>query len=69
MKKRALIIPVAVTVILTACGSPVAGGKADPQGKAAAKSDPAATKVFDELSGLTGQARTDKLVAMAEKEG
>jgi iron(III) transport system substrate-binding protein len=71
MNKRALMIPVVLmSAMLAACGSPVAGGGGAAGGKTAvAKIDAAAQKVFDELSGLTGQERTDKLVKMAEEEG
>lgn len=70
MNKRALIIPVALlSALLAACGSPVASGGGGGETKGAAKVDAAAKQVFDELNGLTGKARTDKLVAMAEEEG
>lgn len=71
MNKRALIIPAALlSALLAACGSPVAASGGDAGAtKGAAKVDATAQKVYDELNGLTGQARTDKLVKMAEEEG
>lgn len=66
MKKKALIIPVAVlTAVLAACGSPTAKSGDD----SASKVDTHAKEVFDQLNGLTGQERTDTLVKMAEEEG
>lgn len=66
MKKKALIIPVAVlTAVLAACGSPTAKSGND----SASKVDTHAKEVFDQLNGLTGQERTDALVKMAEEEG
>lgn len=71
MNKRALIVPAALlSALLAACGSPVAGAGSDGGAtKGASKIDATAQKVFDELNGLTGQERTDKLVTMAEEEG
>lgn len=67
MKKKALIVPVfVVSVVLTACGSPTAGGSGS---DSATKVDAHAKEVYDEVNGLTGQARTDQLVKMAEEEG
>lgn len=66
MKKKALIIPVAVmAAVLSACGSPTATSA---DGGAAKVSD-AAKEVFDKFNGLTGSERTDALVAAAEEEG
>ena len=66
MKKKALIVPVAVlSALLAACGSPTATG-AD---KGPTKIDSHAKEVFDKYNGLSGQERTDALVAAAEEEG
>ena len=66
MKKKALIVPVAVlSAVLTACGSPTAKGESD----GAAKVDKHAKEVFDKFNGMTGQERTDALVKAAEEEG
>lgn len=52
----------ATAMLLTACGSPTAGAGAP-------KVDDRAKEVYDQINGLSGQERTDKLVEMAEKEG
>jgi iron(III) transport system substrate-binding protein len=66
MKKKALIVPVAIlSVVLTACGS----GSPAPAGGDAKKVDSHAKEVFDQFNGLSGQERTDKLVKAAEEEG
>lgn len=65
MKRKTPLAAVvlAAAMVLTACGgSPTAG-------VGAPKVDDHAKEVYDEINGLTGQERTDKLVEMAEKEG
>ncbi|WP_406031914.1 extracellular solute-binding protein [Nocardioides sp. NBC_00163] len=53
----------AAAMVLTACGgSPTAG-------VGAPKVDDHAKEVYDEINGLSGEERTDKLVEMAEEEG
>ena len=66
MKKKVLLIPAAlISVALTACGSPAASS-----GDAAVeKIDSHAKEVFDKYNGMTGQARTDALIAAAQEEG
>lgn len=64
MKKKALIIPVAVlSAVLSACGSTTAASGGG------AKVDSHAKEVFDKFTGMTGAARTDALVKAAEDEG
>lgn len=66
MKKKALIVPVAVlSAVLSACGSPTAAGSDN----GATKVDSHAKEVFDRYNDLSGQERTDALVAEAEEEG
>jgi iron(III) transport system substrate-binding protein len=66
MKKKALIIPVAIlTAVLSACGSPTASSAGD--GKS--KIDSHAKEVFDKYNGMTGAERTDALVKAAQDEG
>ena len=65
MKKQALSITAAVlAVALTACGNPAAGDS-----KSATKVDAQAKQVFDKFNGMSGQERTDALVAAAQEEG
>ena len=65
MKKKALIVPAALLAMaLTACGSPAATGGDD-----VVKIDKHAQEVFDKFNGMTGQERTDALVAAAQEEG
>ncbi|HEY0889096.1 MAG TPA: extracellular solute-binding protein [Nocardioides sp.] len=67
MMKKALIVPAAVlTAVLAACGSPTASGSDD---GGASKVDSHAKEVFDKYNGMSGQERTDALVAAAEEEG
>ncbi len=67
MKKPALMVSVvALSAALAACGSPVAGGTDD---AAASKVDDHAKEVFDDYNSMSGQERTDALVAAAEEEG
>lgn len=66
MMKKALIVPVAVlSAVLTACGSPTATGSDN----GASKIDSQAKEVFDRYNDLSGQERTDALVAEAQEEG
>lgn len=68
MNKKALMVPVAVlAAVLTACGSPVAdsGGASD----GAAKIDKGAQEAFDKYNEMSGDERTDALVAAAQEEG
>lgn len=64
---------VAVVLGLAACGSPVApsGQDAEAQGEAAAAAceDSKVVALAEELSGLEGQEREDKLVELAAEEG
>ena len=65
MKKKALLIPAAlVAMALTSCGSPAATGGDDVD-----KLDSHAQEVFDKYNGMSGQERTDALVAAAQEEG
>jgi len=65
MKKKALIVPVALlTAILSACGSPTATS-----GDSKPKVDSHAKSVFDKYNGMTGSARTDALLKAAKDEG
>ncbi|MEV0809675.1 extracellular solute-binding protein [Micromonospora sp. NPDC050200] len=66
MKKKALIIPVALlTAVLSACGSPTASSAGDSKPKV----DNHAKQVFDKFNGMTGAERTDALVKAAKDEG
>ncbi len=66
MKKKALMVPVvALAAVLTACGSPVASGGDD----GASKIDKEAQEVFDKYNAMSGEERTDALVAAAQEEG
>lgn len=63
--KKLLTVPVVVLLtVLTACGSPTATA-----GRDVDKVDDHAKEVYDEVNGLTGDARTQKLVELAEEEG
>ena len=53
----------AALMVLTACGGSPTANAGGPEADAHAK------EVYDEINGLSGQERTDKLVEMAEKEG
>lgn len=64
-RTRVLILGLTVALAATACGTSPTAGNDD-----GANSGPtSAEKVYAEISGLTGQARRDKLVELAEKEG
>lgn len=68
MYKKALMVPaVALAAVLTACGSPVADSGSDSDG--AAKIDKEAQEVFDKYNEMSGDERTDALVAAAQEEG
>ena len=63
MNRRALVRAAAVVVLampLASCGGTIEAGP---------KGDSAAAQVYDEINGLTGQERTDRLVELAEAEG
>jgi iron(III) transport system substrate-binding protein len=65
-------VAVAATLVLAACGgSPTDSSSSGNGGNAREDSDlaVAAKKVFDKFNGMTGQQRTDELVACAEEEG
>jgi iron(III) transport system substrate-binding protein len=65
MKKKALIIPVALlTAILSACGSPTATS-----GDSKPKVDTHAKEAFDKYNAMTGAERTDALLKAAKDEG
>lgn len=65
MNKKVLLIPAAVmSVALTACGSPAASN-----GDSAELVDSHAKEVFDEYNGMSGEERTEALVAAAQEEG
>lgn len=65
MMKKALFVPAAVlAVTLSACGNPAATSTSP-----AATVDPHAKEVFDQFNGMTGEKRTDALVAAAQEEG
>jgi len=67
MKKKALIVSVAMlSAVLTSCGSPTATGSGD---GAASKVDSHAREVFDKYNAMSGQERTDALLAEAQEEG
>jgi len=69
MRRQAVLPAVtaaATALLLSACGaSPSATGDRGDSNAAAEH----ATAVYDQINGLTGKARTDTLVRMAEKEG
>jgi iron(III) transport system substrate-binding protein len=74
MRQRSVVVSAAAALtalVLSACGgSPTSPSEGSSGGgskveKAAAR----AQKVYDKLNGMTGQARTDELVKMAEAEG
>lgn len=73
MRNRRLIRPLIVAscvLSLAACGGSPTGNSSSSGGKAAAsKQENKAKKVYDKINGLTGQARTDELVKLAEAEG
>jgi iron(III) transport system substrate-binding protein len=63
---------VAVTLVLAACGgAPTASSSSGDGGNGREESDlaVAAKEVFDRFNGMSGQERTDELVACAEEEG
>lgn len=63
MNWRVLVGAVAIatlTLVLTGCGGTTNGGP---------KTDTGAAQVYDEINGLTGQERMDRLVELAEAEG
>lgn len=61
---RTVLTGLAVVLAVTGCGtSPTAGSNA------ANREPTAAEKLYAEISGLSGQARRDKLVELAKKEG
>jgi iron(III) transport system substrate-binding protein len=63
---------VAVTLVLAACGgAPTASPSSGDGGNGREESDlaVAAKEVFDRFNGMSGQERTDELVACAEEEG
>jgi iron(III) transport system substrate-binding protein len=62
---RSALVAACLTVILAACGaSPTAGGKTG-AGGAPGKAE----QLYNEVAGLSGQQRRDRLVELAEKEG
>jgi iron(III) transport system substrate-binding protein len=69
MKARVLAVPLAVILIAAACSSstPTSGG--DEEGGGRSDDRTGFEEVFAEIEGLTGEERTDALVAMAEEEG
>ncbi|MDT5027499.1 MAG: iron(III) transport system substrate-binding protein [Micromonosporaceae bacterium] len=61
---RVIVAGLAVGLAATGCGtSPTAGNNST------ANSSTAAEKLYSEINGLSGKARRDKLVGLAEKEG
>jgi iron(III) transport system substrate-binding protein len=69
VRKRMIVSVVAggMAIILASCSSaPTSGGD---EGRAEQEDASGFEEVFAELEGLTGQERTDKLIAMAEEEG
>ena len=73
MRNRRWTRPIIVAVCalsLAACGGSPTGGGGSSGGKdGESKQASAAKKVYDQINGLTGKERTDKLVELAEKEG
>lgn len=66
----ALLAAVTSVSVLTACGaSPTSGNDKDKAGGGTPKVATAAKKVYDELNGLSGDERKQRLVELAEKEG
>jgi iron(III) transport system substrate-binding protein len=71
MGHRRFLLPILAAICavsLAACGGSPTGGDSASKG-AGSKAEEKAKKVYDQINGLTGQARTDKLVELAEKEG
>lgn len=66
MRHRSPILLVAVGLLLAGCGSSPTSGAADGPAKAKATID---TSAYAPYAGLTGQARTDRLLADAKKQG
>jgi len=72
MRHRRLLLPLLTACVLSlaACGgSPTGSDSSSGDKPAVSKEERQAKKVFDQLNGLTGQERTDKLVELAEAEG
>jgi len=61
--KTPLVAAVAATLLLAGCGGSPTAGASGPE------VDDHAKEVYDQINGLSGQERTDKLVEMAEEEG
>jgi iron(III) transport system substrate-binding protein len=66
---RTLVVAVCVLSLAACGGSPTSKGSSSGDKGAVSKQEAAAKKVYDQINGLSGKERTDKLVELAEEEG
>jgi iron(III) transport system substrate-binding protein len=69
MVTRTGVVSLGLALALSGCGGSPTGKSGSSGTDKAAPKDTAATKLYAEIGGLTGKARRDKLVGLAEKEG